>query len=90
MICHITPFLPLQKEERESILGYHQFIPSGICEGNAADTKKRIEEIAKMAGYYNSAGFIRAFKKYEGITPGTLAYMGCVPASENKQQDTVN
>jgi len=35
-----------------------------------ANTSKNIKEIATEVGYYNSAGFIRAFKKYKGITPG--------------------
>jgi YesN/AraC family two-component response regulator len=29
-----------------------------------------IKEIGERVGYYNSAAFIRVFKKYEGITPG--------------------
>jgi YesN/AraC family two-component response regulator len=34
------------------------------------ETRRGIEAIATAVGYYNSAGFIRTFKKYEGITPG--------------------
>lgn len=34
-----------------------------------------IEEIGQRCGYYNSAGFIRSFKKYEGITPGQYRSM---------------
>lgn len=32
--------------------------------------KYTVEEIAQMVGYYSSISFIRAFKKYEKITPG--------------------
>jgi len=34
------------------------------------DGKLSIKEIGEMVGFYNSAAFIRVFKKYEGITPG--------------------
>jgi two-component system, response regulator YesN len=34
------------------------------------DEKLSVKEIAEKVGYYNSAAFIRVFKKYEGITPG--------------------
>lgn len=34
------------------------------------DGKLSVKEIAEKVGYYNSAAFIRVFKKYEGITPG--------------------
>lgn len=33
-------------------------------------SKLSVEEIGLRCGYCNSAGFIRSFKKYEGITPG--------------------
>lgn len=36
----------------------------------ALDDKYTIGEIADMVGYTNSHALIRAFKKYEGITPG--------------------
>lgn len=32
-----------------------------------------VNEISKKVGYYNSAAFIRVFKKYEGITPGKFS-----------------
>jgi len=35
-----------------------------------ASTKLSIAEISERIGYANSAGFIRVFKKYEGVTPG--------------------
>ncbi|OQB13268.1 MAG: HTH-type transcriptional regulator YesS [Firmicutes bacterium ADurb.Bin193] len=33
--------------------------------------KYNIGEIAQIVGYYNSNTFIRTFKKYEGVTPGS-------------------
>ena len=35
-----------------------------------ASTELSISEISERIGYANSAGFIRVFKKYEGVTPG--------------------
>lgn len=34
-----------------------------------------VKNIAENVGYYNSNSFIRAFKRYEGITPGTYKKM---------------
>jgi len=34
-----------------------------------------VSDIARMVGYYNSNAIIRAFKKYEGITPGKFKEM---------------
>ena len=34
------------------------------------DEKLSIKDVGEKVGYYNSAAFIRVFKKYEGITPG--------------------
>lgn len=34
-----------------------------------------VSDIARMVGYYNSNAIIRAFKKYEGITPGRFKEM---------------
>lgn len=34
------------------------------------DQKINIKDVALNVGYYNSSVFIRAFKKYEGVTPG--------------------
>jgi len=39
------------------------------------NTRKRIEDIAKLTGYYNSTALIRSFKKFEGITPGQYRIM---------------
>lgn len=35
-----------------------------------SDSKLSIKDISEKVGFYNSTAFIRAFKKYEGITPG--------------------
>lgn len=37
--------------------------------------KGTLEEIANAVGYYNNIALIRAFKKYEGITPGKYKEM---------------
>ncbi|GIQ67027.1 hypothetical protein PACILC2_55950 [Paenibacillus cisolokensis] len=34
------------------------------------ESKHTISQIARSVGYANDVGFIRVFKKYEGITPG--------------------
>lgn len=34
-----------------------------------------LEQVAEQVGYYNSSSFIRAFKKYESITPGQFRAM---------------
>ncbi len=34
-----------------------------------------LEQVAEQVGYYNSSSFIRAFKKYESITPGQYRAM---------------
>lgn len=33
-------------------------------------SRMSLEQVAEQVGYYNSSSFIRAFKKYENITPG--------------------
>lgn len=35
-----------------------------------------IKQIAEMTGYYNDVAMIRAFKRYEGITPGKFKDLG--------------
>ena len=32
--------------------------------------KLKVKEIAEKVGYINATSFIRAFKRYEGMTPG--------------------
>ena len=34
-----------------------------------------LEELAERVGYYNSSTFLRAFKRYEGVTPGQFRSM---------------
>lgn len=38
-------------------------------------TSMGLEEVAEQTGYYNSSTFLRAFKKYEGVTPGQFRTM---------------
>jgi YesN/AraC family two-component response regulator len=40
-----------------------------------SDTSARIRVVAKSVGYSGSNAFIRAFKKFEGITPGQFKVM---------------
>lgn len=39
------------------------------------DERHNIKEVAEKVGYLNSAIFIRAFKKFEGVTPGSYKEM---------------
>ncbi len=39
-----------------------------------------LEQVAQQVGYYNSSSFIRAFKKYENITPGQYRALKSKPA----------
>ncbi|HHW48913.1 MAG TPA: helix-turn-helix transcriptional regulator [Clostridiaceae bacterium] len=38
-------------------------------------TNMNLKDIAKKVGYYNDVAFIRAFKRYEGVTPGKFRDM---------------
>ena len=45
------------------------------CKIELRESNKSISEIAEANGFANSSVFIRTFKKYEGITPGTYRDM---------------
>ena len=59
----------------ESILDFISARRLSYAKELLGGSKKRVEEIARLTGYYNSNSFIRAFKKYEGITPGQYRTM---------------
>ena len=64
-----------KKCANESILDSINLYRLNKAENLLINTSKDIKDIAAMVGYYNSAGFIRAFKKYKGITPGQFRNM---------------
>jgi two-component system, response regulator YesN len=59
-----------KKHSRTGMLDYIHQIRIEKSKIFIRDGKLSVKEIAEKVGYYNSAAFIRVFKKYEGITPG--------------------
>lgn len=47
-----------------------------------AESDENIEQVGRNVGYYNALTFRRAFKKYEGITPG--AYRDTMKGHRNE------
>jgi AraC-like DNA-binding protein len=54
----------------EGLLDYINLLRIEKAKQLLGKTGINVNEIAEIVGYYNSNAFIRAFKKYEGITPG--------------------
>ena len=52
------------------MLDYIHQLRIGLAKQLLKDTDLSIREIAEKAGYTNDIGIIRAFKRYEGTTPG--------------------
>ena len=59
-----------KKEWGINISEYIQMIRLKKAKELLSDEKYTIKIIAEQCGYVNSDVFIRAFKRYEGITPG--------------------
>ena len=59
-----------KRQTHESMLDTIHRIRLEEAKGLLRDSRRSVEDIAGAVGYYNSAAFIRAFKRYEGITPG--------------------
>jgi len=64
-----------KKCTNESIVDTINLYRLNMAEKLLTNTSKDIKDIAVMVGYNNSAGFIRVFKKYKGVTPGQFRNM---------------
>lgn len=64
-----------KKRTGESILDSINFYRLNKAIDLLKSSSKDVKDIAIQVGYYNSAGFIRAFKKFKGITPGQYRSM---------------
>ncbi|MCJ8006974.1 helix-turn-helix domain-containing protein [Lederbergia wuyishanensis] len=60
-----------KKQKGENITDHIAKIRLEYAKAMLIDEELTITEIAKRIGYSNDVGFIRLFKKYEGITPGS-------------------
>lgn len=59
------------KEHRDkSIVDYISEVRLGAAKGLLEQSRLSLNLIAEKVGYIDSSAFIRAFKRYEGITPG--------------------
>ena len=73
-----------KKQTGESILDTLNGLRLAEARKLLRETNRGVESIATAVGYYNSAGFIRAFKKYEGVTPGQYR-SNCRLGAEGKE-----
>jgi len=64
-----------KEQVNESLPDYINKIRIEMAIELLTDKESSIFNVAQKVGYCNSNVFIRAFKKYQGITPGKFKYM---------------
>lgn len=62
--------ISFKKQTGTGILIYLHKLRREKAKDLLANSKYNVKEIAQKVGYYTDIGFIRAFKRYEGVTPG--------------------
>lgn len=62
--------MSFKKQKGVGVLDYIHKLRIETAKKFLQDNKERIKDIAEKSGYYSDIAFIRAFKRYEGITPG--------------------
>lgn len=61
-----------KKYTQMGMLDYIHHVRIGQAKKLLQTGKYTVSEVASMTGYLSTSSFIRVFKKYEGISPGTL------------------
>ncbi len=64
-----------KKQTGSGILTYLHKVRRDKAKDLLVNTKMSIKDISGKVGYYTDIGFIRAFKRYEGLTPGKYREM---------------
>lgn len=61
-----------KKHTHMGMLDYIHYVRINQAKTLLQTNKYTVNEVASMTGYLSASTFIRIFKKYEGISPGTL------------------